>query len=718
MTAIAIKGTVERYVSQPREEGFAILAITLPGGKRAKIAGKGLGGLVEGQDIEATGNWSTHPRYGKQFRAQEVRAIVPEDGIGLQRWLAQSAIPGLGEATARRLVQIFGPDTVQRIAEGDSKAVALLGDRFPIAQRTMVAMRAEAVLGPILAEHDIGPAQRAAIFEKYDKDTEKRITNDPYALIADIEGITFESADRMAKAIGVHKTAPSRLRAAAIDALRAAAGDGHTAVDVDRLRTMVMKRTGCDSEAAESLLDDIGHHLVVATTIETAEGQIQRGWALRNLDEAEETIAQKVLDKVEEPSLLTKHDALHYAALAEKASGMTLNAEQRLAVEMALANSVLILDGGPGTGKTTVLRVICMAWQMAAADGWVDARILLAAPTGKAAQRMKESTGIDAMTLHRLLEVDPDTGGFRRNEEDPLEAGFIGIDESSMNDVLLGASFALAWGRANILFIGDPDQLASVGAGRMLSDMIESGVVPHVKLIQVRRQAEGSAIAEGAKAIKNGQMPVMEPGSDFMFIECDDDRDVARHIADLHAAYVSDEMNVQVLTPGHNAEVGTIALNKRLQADSNNTGPELVIAGGFTAREGDKILQVKNDKEIELWNGDAGRLGPVDEVSRSSSVILGDRAVPVEGDALRRLSLAYAMTIHKSQGSEYQVVLIPLCMAHWSMLQRSLFYTGLTRAKMTCIVIGSRRALERSIENDDSSQRITTLKHRLVGMAG
>lgn len=715
MSATALRGTVERYISQPREEGFAILSITLPSGTRVKVCGKGLAGLADGQAVEFRGQWTTHQRWGRQFRASDVRVEIPDDLAGLKRWLVDVGIPGVPSETAHDLVDRLGKDVVALIVVGDDRARGILGSRFDEARRVMTMHKAEAAFGPLLAEHDIGPELRRRIFHTYGLQTARQIEQDPYRLV-DINGVSFATADRIAKATGVAGLSRTRLIAAAVDALRSASNDGHTAIESSALARMVTVRTGIDGPLVSALMADIEHEQTVATTILRADGTITDGWALRSLDADEGIIAENVLDKLEQPSLITPTDAKRYVETAERLLKVELNKEQREGAIMALSHSFAVLTGGPGTGKTTTLKVITTGWQLAAEEGWVRGDIRLGAPTGKAAQRMKESTGIDATTVHRLLEVNPETGGFVRDETLPIEAGFIAIDECSMKDVPLTASFTRAWGDANVLLIGDPDQLASVGPGRVLGDLIDSGAVPVTHLVQVRRQAEGSAIAEGAKAIREGRMPVMAPGSDFMMIECEEPGKAADIIAELHGAFVADGMTVQALTPGHQKEVGTIALNARLQMESGFDGPEVRIASGSVARVGDKVIQIVNDNDAEVFNGDAGSVAGI--AQGSATIRLGEREVTMDPEALEKLSLAYALTIHKSQGSEYEVVLMPMTTAHRSMLKRSLIYTGLTRAKQICIVVGSRKAVQMAIENDDGRARTTTLAQRLRTMSG
>jgi len=397
-----------------------------------------------------------------------------------------------------------------------------------------------------------------------------------------------------------------------------------------------------------------------------------------------------------------------------------LNVEQRQAAIQALVCPISIMTGGPGTGKTTTLRVIVAAWRLVMHLHPRLQRgrtITLGSPTGKAAKRMAEVTGIAAQTFHRMLEADPQAGGFRRGRRNPLPAGLLAFDEVSMADVSLFGAVAQAWGSSSVLLVGDPDQLESVGAGKVFADLITSGEVPTVHLVEVRRQEEGSAIALGAAAVRVGQAPVTTAmnHSDLVFIEQNDAETMAAQIARLSRDLEGD---VQVLCPGHKDLIGTLEMNRRLQAMAGNDGPSACIARGAVARKGDKVIQTDNDYDRDVFNGDTGVVSEVSPDGSGLTVVMGKETHAYSGEKLKQLELAYALTVHKSQGSEYQTVIIPLHQAHYGLLKRTILYTAMTRAKRLCIVIGSRKAFARALANDESSRRQTTLCSIIRAMAG
>lgn len=736
----ALKGTVERRIYADDATGFAILTIKLADdrkGASVSIKGRGLSGFKPGQGISATGYWVKDARYGEQFMAQAANETIPVDTAGMARWLEQVGVPGIGAVTARKIAQAFGGDAVQRIAEGHPDAKALLGRKFDDAQKAMTERYAEREFGPLLARHGIGKSRREKIFEKYGLDTARIIQEDPYRLIRDVDGIAFKIADDIAHATGTASNDRSRVKAAAIDALRHARGDGHTAVTQHELGKSMRARLGDDVDSAiiDAVVADIDDEAAIATTL-MRNGVPVHAWALASVDAAENAFAEAVLDKVEQRAFLTVGQAQRFVdeairrmnAKRRKDDKVELNEQQHAACIMALTSGLSILTGGPGTGKTFTLDVIAKAWMLASRERLVPKLVSLAAPTGKASQRMKEATGIEAKTLHRLLEAKGD--GFRRDRSNPLETALVAIDETSMKDIWLALAFSRAWGRCPVLLIGDPDQLASVGPGRVLGDLIDSGVVPVTKLTEIRRQAKGSAIAEGAQAVREGRMPVMdtEGTGDFVFFEIDDDRtaeekeqrlatkEAAETAAMLHDAFARTGADVQLLTPGHEAESGTKEMNAVLQAAAGHEGEAVRIADGCVARVNDRVIQLENDKDLDVYNGDNGVVIAVKD--GSATIQFGDRTVEMGPTALLNVGLSYALTVHKAQGSECDVVIMILTRTHYALLRRTLFYTGLTRAKKKCIIVGTKSALKAAIANDDARTRNTTLGWRLRAMAG
>lgn len=734
MSANALKGTVDRRLFADESTGFAILTIRMGAGSDRKgvvtIKGSNLATFRPGQGISAVGRWVKDAKYGEQFLASKADETLPTDNSGMAKWLEDVGVPGIGPVTARKVAQAFGAETIQRIAEGHPNAQALLGRLFAEAQKAMIERHAEASFGPLLAGYDIGKATRKKIFDLYGLDAARIIQTDPYRLIRDIDGIAFSTADQIAQATGTATLDRSRIQAAAIDALREATDQGHTALAHADLERMIRTRAGVDGDIIAEVVADIGDAAAVRTTIEV-DGEPLRAWALARIDQAEQHFAQAVIDKIAQRGLMSKDQAERFITLAvdrinaskKKDDRISLNEQQHAAAVMALVSGISILTGGPGTGKTFVLNVICKAWRLAARTGLVPPQVNLAAPTGKASQRMKEATGITAKTLHRLLEAGGE--GFKRKYDNPIDYGYIAIDETSMKDIDLANAFARAWGRSPVLLIGDPDQLASVGPGRVLGDLIDSNVVPVTRLTEIRRQAKGSAIAEGAQAIREGRMPEMSLGdTDLVFFEMDEDKDDEERSATtesaetalmLHDSYAKAGYDVQMLTPGHNADTGTRALNKALQKAAGHDGVAVRIKDGLEARIGDRVIQLENDKDLEVFNGDTGIVMNIR--SGVATIRFGDRDVHMDEKALGNVGLSYALTVHKAQGSEYDVVIIPLTTSHYSLLRRTLFYTGLTRAKTKCIIIGTRRALEIAIRNDDGRNRTTTLALRLRSMA-
>jgi exodeoxyribonuclease V alpha subunit len=705
-----IEGRVRSVIYS--KDDFRILSVENDRGHRMTVkGGEALQGLDIGEQARFIGKIIAGGKYGDQLQVSDVQRVVPQTQQGLIRWLDQVGIKGVGIATATKLVSFYGSRTVDAVLAREEGAVSLLGDRLDTAVEGLEAVKAEEKFGPLLADHDIGPAMRRKIYKLYGMQTEEVVTKDPYRVIADVPGVAFATADKIARATGLTLQSESRIRAAIVDALRTAAQNGHTVLTFQEVAAQVFERTKIQSRAVFDIASKLEQR-----GVETVDVDGKPGLALSYLARAERTIADRILAKLDEEPGVAYEVALQCVQQAETEVGVELNAEQRLGAVQALMCPLSVITGGPGTGKTTTLKVIVRAWKILAKlspEFAKRAPVLLSSPTGKASKRMTEVTGIKAKTFHRLLEIGKD-GRFKRNARNPLDRGLLACDEVSMSDVSIFSSLSVAWGKCNVLLVGDVDQLESVGAGRVFADIIESGEAPVARLTEVRRTAKGSAIALGAAAVREGLAPVTTQmgGSELVFIEENDGEKIASRIAML-SRQLGD---VQVLCPGHKDEMGTISMNRRLQAVAGTSGAEIKISRGQSARRGDKVIQTDNDYDRDVYNGDTGVIADVAANGGQIAVQMGDDTVMYDDETFDQLELAYALSVHKSQGSEYDVVIIPLHQAHYGLLKRTILYTAMTRAKKQCIIVGSRRAFARALANDEGSKRRTTLRWLLQTM--
>lgn len=684
-----VQGRVERYLSGPSSDGYAIVRVRTRNGALT-IKGRGmLGGFAVGDSIEVEGHETSHPRYGLQLQATGARG-VDDIKVGLVRWIAQAGFKDIGEARARAIVDALGNDALEQIVEGTLDAREALGARFTIVQKALAARWGEAKFGAKLAAYDIGKQTRQSIFEAFGAETGRIVDTQPYQLINRVKGIAFQTADNIARAAGIDERSEERVIAAAIDTMRSADRNGHTWLPLSDVIIGTVRRTRLETRYVAEIIAASEPDGIALVTQGRGENE-RRGWGLDKIARREAQIAKMIAQKTAMPKRCTREQAALLVAEQSQQIGIELNPLQTEAAIMAVIEPVAVITGFPGTGKTTVLKVIVRCWKALAN------KIKLASPTGKAAQRMHEATQVAAETVHRMLVVEE--RGFAHNARNPLDATSIAIDESSMLDVSLTCSLLSASMESQLLLIGDADQLASVDAGRIFGDLVDSPAVPTVRLTEIRRQADGSAIAAGAAKVRAGEMPEWE--NDLEYIEIDDNAEIAAKVAQLHESFAQQGADVQVLTPGHASDCGTHALNDALAPKRKRSKRTAQIGGACKVQVGDKVIQTRNDSTRDVYNGDSGRVTWISENGKNLTVrFSGARKAEVtySDKTLGDISPAWALSIHKAQGSEYDVVIIPMTSAHWALLGRELLNTGITRARTRCIVVGQSRAIRQAIE--------------------
>ena len=670
-----------------------------------------------GENVAMEGNWIEHARFGRQFDIQSLQVLQPTSVAGIERFLASGAIKGVGPVTAARIVEVFGTDTLEilgscpeRLAQVrgiSAKKAAAIGESY-----SQLSSLRELML--FLEAHGVSSGYAARLQAAYGDTAITRIKENPYSLATDITGIGFKTADRIAMAMGMEHDCEERLRAGIAYALTQAAGVGHTCVPEELLVRETARALAVDS----TMVQDTFSKLMEQDMLRTEEMGGMRLVYPEYLYTAEVQTAQRLLMLRDQAKPVTRVNADDVITSWERDAGITLAEAQRQAIYASLEHGVFVLTGGPGTGKTTVVKGILNVLEQA------GCRILLAAPTGRAARRLADSAGHPAVTVHRLLEYQPTGDGlhFGKDDSDPLDAEAIIIDEASMLDINLTYHLLKAVpGGCRLIFVGDVDQLPSVGAGSVLKDMIRSGKMPVVRLENVFRQAEVSPIVRNAHKINRGQMPdfLAGAGSEFALQEFINEQDAAEFVARTYAELTSggDWRSVQVLTPMHKNPCGVQNLNKLLQQYINPpsaTKPEVNIPGNVL-RVGDKVMQIRNNYEKDVFNGDIGRVSRID--GKNVTVSFPERPegnyVTYAQGEVEELQLAYAMSVHKSQGSEYPCVILLMVQSHYIMLQRNLLYTAVTRAKERVLIVGSKNAVRTAVENDKTKRRYSLLAERL-----
>lgn len=712
-----LEGSVERITFQNEENGYTVARFR-PKGKAYEITVVGnLAGVHVGELLHLRGVWTTHPEYGRQFEVHSYTVRLPATVEGLRKYLGSGLIKGIGPVMANRIVDHFGLETLEVIEQAPERLMEVHGigkKRVAMIRQAWAEQRQIKEIMFFLQAHEISTGLAVKIYKAYGDEAIQVLRTDPYRLARDIYGIGFKTADKIAQNLGLPPDDPQRIQAGLIYALGTFADDGHCFATREELVRAASALLEVPPDVCEWHLDAL-----------IAQGDLiseDEAVYLPPFYYAEEGVARKIRLLQESTrdrlAFFQQADWSRLFAWLDEHSTIRLTPDQQAAVRAALTQKVSVLTGGPGTGKTTITRAVI---QLLKAHG---GSVLLAAPTGRAAKRLSEATGVPAQTIHRLLEFSPAAGNqFLRDRDNPLDADLIVVDEASMIDVLLMNHLLKAVEVGSHLFlVGDVDQLPSVGPGNVLADLIESGVVPVVRLKTIFRQAANSTIIVNAHRINQGQMPLFpRRARDFFFFNQPDPEGAADLVLDIVARRIPrtfgyDPMTeVQVLSPMHRGAAGVGELNRRLQEVLNppdNRKAEYH-HGHRIFRTGDRVMQVRNDYEKQVFNGDMGWVQAIDLENQIVRVDFDGHLVEYEFHQLDQLVHAYAVSVHKAQGSEFPVVVMPLLMSHYLMLQRNLLYTGVTRAREMVVLVGSRRAIAVAVKNNRTVERHTRLAQRL-----
>ncbi len=716
-----LQGQIERVTFSNEDTGFTVAKVKVKGRRDLVTVVGSMTAPMAGQVLQMQGEWTRHPKYGEQFNAHACTCSVPATAAGIQKYLSSGLIKGIGPVMAKRIVTRFQDQTLEVIENETEKLSAIegIGDkRIAMIKTAWEEQKEVRDVMVFLQSHGVSATYAAKIFKAYGREAIAVVQENPYRLAEDIFGIGFVTADRIAQKLGFALESEFRIKAGILYVLQQLADEGHVYFPRDRLEIKCAEILEVAAELVSQGLEALREaRAVVLEELEHPDEGAHTAVYLVKYHFSETSIAARLQALIQAPKSIRPVEVDKALAWVQEVHAMNLAAKQAEAVGKALQDKVLVITGGPGTGKSFLLNAILKIVNR------LGARILLAAPTGRAAKRMNESTGHQAKTVHRLLEFDFSKGGFKKDQAHPLKCDLLIIDEMSMVDTVLMHHLLKAVRLdTTLILVGDVNQLPSVGAGNVLKDIIASGSVPTVELTEIFRQARESSIIVNAHLINQGSFPSLKPRQDklddFFFMQEEDPEQVLEKITRMVTQRIPRRFrlhpvrDIQVLSPMNKGLLGVANLNSHLQATLNPGGPELN-RGGRLLRARDKVMQIKNNYDKDVFNGDIGTILSIDSELQEVKIRFEDRTVSYESGDLDELVLAYAVSIHKSQGSDYPAVIMPILTQHYIMLQRNLIYTGITRGKNLVVMIGTKKALAIAVNNAQTRKRYTALEERL-----
>jgi exodeoxyribonuclease V alpha subunit len=724
-----LQGQIERITYINEENGYTVAKVKIYGRNDLVTVVGNLLSPTPGEVIKMRGEWVNNPKYGEQFKVVHYKSLVPASVKGIQKYLGSGLIKGIGPVMAKRIVKEFGQNTLEVIEHDIKKLTAVDGigeKRIDMIKSAWAEQKEVREVMVFLQSHGVSSGYATKIFKQYRDQSIDVVKENPYRLATDIFGIGFLTADKIAEKLGIAKNSELRAEAGILYVLNQLSDEGHVYYPYELLIKKCQEILAVDREVIIKAFATISldKRIVIEDLNVGVEEFKENNKAvyLAKYHFSETSIAGKIKTLIQAPQLMRKIEADKAIKWVQKQLSITLADKQEEAIKSAIENKIMVITGGPGTGKTTIINAILKIFSK------VGVQMLLAAPTGRAAKRMSEVTGHEAKTIHRMLKYSVKNGGFEKNDVNPLDCDLLIVDEASMIDTVLMHHLLKAVPKhATFILVGDVNQLPSVGAGNVLNDIINSTAVPVVELNEIFRQAQESLIIVNAHKINSGIMPFLQsPGKkleDFYFIEKEDPEEVLKLILEFTTERIPKRFgfdsidDIQVLTPMHKGTVGASNLNITLQ-QVLNPREDGITRGGRNFRINDKVMQIRNNYDKEVFNGDIGRIINIDIEEQEVKISFDGRIVAYDYPDLDEIVLAYAVSVHKSQGSEYPAVVIPILTQHYVLLQRNLIYTGVTRGKKLVVIVGTKKALAIGIKNNKTERRYTHLRYRLCDSSG